>query len=123
MRDADRLQGFFARYHLHEDVENCTITENDALWESAVEVYNILGKQISAGGISKINGARLVDDIFAEWDTLWSEKAVYDVLAALAFRCEPNQAFHWFEGMQFLTGIEHDAMGQWCCTSGRKNKT
>lgn len=118
--DADRLQGFFARYHLHEDTENCTITENDALWESAVEVYNILGKQISAGGISKINGARLVDDIFAEWDTLWSEKAVYDVLAALAFRCEPNQAFHWFEGMQFLTGIEHDAMGQWCCTSGRK---
>lgn len=41
VRDADRLQGFFARYHLHEDVENCTITENDALWESAVEVYNI----------------------------------------------------------------------------------
>lgn len=40
VRDADRLQGFFARYHLHEDVENCTITENDALWESAVEVYN-----------------------------------------------------------------------------------
>lgn len=91
VRDADRLQGFFARYHLHEDVENCTITENDALWESAVEVYNILGKQISAGGISKINGARLVDDIFAEWDTLWSEKAVYDVLAALAFRCEPTR--------------------------------
>ena len=30
--DADRLQGFFARYHLHEDTENCTITENDALW-------------------------------------------------------------------------------------------
>lgn len=63
VRDADRLQGFFARYHLHEDVENCTITENDALWESAVEVYNILGKQISAGGISKINGARLVDGV------------------------------------------------------------
>lgn len=41
VRDADRLQGFFARYHLHEDVENRTITENDALWESAVEVYNI----------------------------------------------------------------------------------
>ena len=123
VRDADRLQGFFARYHLHEDVENRTITDNDALWESAVEVYNILGKQISVGGISKINGARLVDDIFAEWDTLWSEKAVYDVLAALAFRCEPSQPFNWFEGMQFLTGIEHDAMGQWCRTSGRKNRT
>lgn len=41
VRDAGRLQGFFARYHLHEDVENRTITENDALWESAVEVYNI----------------------------------------------------------------------------------
>lgn len=49
--DADRLQGFFARYHLHEDTENCTITENDALWESAVEVYELLGKQISTGGM------------------------------------------------------------------------
>lgn len=54
MRDADRLQGFFARYHLHEDVENCTITENDALWESAVEVYNIpnsaKGIEVPCGG-------------------------------------------------------------------------
>ena len=121
--DADRLQGFFARYHLHEDAENCTITENDALWESAVEVYDFLGKQISAGGISKMNGARLVDDIFAEWDTLWGEKAVYDVLATLAFRCEPSQPFNWFDGIQFLAGIERDAMGQWCRLPSRKSKT
>ena len=118
--DADRLQGFFARYHLHEDVENCTITENDALWESVVEVYSFLGKQIPAGGISKINGARLVDDIFAEWDVLWGEKAVYDVLAALAFRCEPSLPFSWFDGIQFLVGIERDAMGQWCRLPSRK---
>lgn len=43
--DADRLQGFFARYHLHEDTENCTITENDALWESAVEVYTLIAEE------------------------------------------------------------------------------
>lgn len=57
--DADRLQGFFARYHLHEDTENCTITENDALWESAVEVYELLGKQISTGGIQHFRGGKL----------------------------------------------------------------
>ncbi|MBS5333869.1 MAG: hypothetical protein KHY36_15285 [Subdoligranulum variabile] len=118
--DADRLQGFFARYHLHEDTENCTITENDALWESAVEVYEFLGKQISTGGINKINGARLVDDIFAEWEVLWGEKAVYDVMAALAFRCEPSLPFSWFDGIQFLVGIERDAMGQWCRLPSRK---
>ena len=101
--DADRLQGFFARYHLHEDIENCTITENDALWESAVEVYELLGKQISTGGINKINGARLVDDIFA-----------------LAFRCEASLPFSWFDGIQFLVGIERDAMGQWCRLPSRK---
>ena len=118
--DADRLQGFFARYHLHEDVENCTITENDALWESAIEVYSFLGKQIPAGGINKINGACLVDDIFAEWDILWGEKAVYDVLAALAFHCVPSLLFSWFDGIQFLVGIERDAMGQWCRLPSRK---
>ena len=54
VRDADRLQGFFARYHLHEDVENCTITENDALWESAVEVYNIPANRFQLEASAKL---------------------------------------------------------------------
>ena len=107
-------------YDAYRKAGYCTITENDALLESAVEVYELLGKQISTGGINKINGARLVDDIFAEWEVLWGEKAVYDVMAALAFRCEPSLPFSWFDGIQFLAGIERDAMGQWCRLPSRK---
>ena len=39
--------------------------------------------------------------------------AVYDVLATLAYRCEPDVPFNWFEGITFLSGIERDALGQW----------
>lgn len=81
--DSERLQGIFARYHLHEKHDNCSIANDEALWESAVEVYEALGKPVLSD-CSKLDGARLVDDIFADWDTLWFEKAVYDVLATLA---------------------------------------
>lgn len=110
--DSERLQGIFARYHLHEKRDNCSIANDEVLWESAVEVYAALGKPVSSD-CSKLDGARLVDDIFADWDTLWFEKAVYDVLATLAYRCEPDVPFNWFEGITFLSGIERDALGQW----------
>lgn len=66
--DADRLQGFFARYHLHEDTENCTITENDALWESAVEVYNIDPNQKPQLIIKPADLAHLEQDLFVICD-------------------------------------------------------
>ena len=68
VRDADRLQGFFARYHLHEDVENCAITENDALWESAVEVYNIDPNQKPQLIIKPADLAHLEQDLFVICD-------------------------------------------------------
>ena len=33
--DSERLQGIFARYHLHEKHDNCSIANDEALWESA----------------------------------------------------------------------------------------
>ena len=71
--DSERLQGIFARYHLHEKRDNCSIANDEALWESAVEVYEALGKPVLSD-CSKLDGARLVDDIFADWDTLWFER-------------------------------------------------
>lgn len=73
--DSERLQGIFARYHLHEKRDSCSISNDEALWESAVEVYEVLGKPVPTD-CSKLDGARLADDIFADWDVLWFEKAV-----------------------------------------------
>ena len=73
--DSERLQGIFARYHLHEKHDSCSISNDEALWESAVEVYEVLGKPVPTD-CSKLDGARLADDIFADWDVLWFEKAV-----------------------------------------------
>ena len=117
--DSERLQGIFARYHLHEKHDSCSISNDEALWQSAVEVYEVLGKPVPTD-CSKLDGARLADDIFADWDVLWFEKAVYDVLATLAYRCEPDVPFNWFEGITFLSGIERDALGQWSRIPKRK---
>ena len=46
--DSERLQGIFARYHLHEKRDNCSIANDEVLWESAVEVYEALGKPVSS---------------------------------------------------------------------------
>ena len=53
-------------------------------------------------------------------NVLWFEKTVYDVLATLAYRCEPDVPFNWFEGITFLSGIERDALGQWSRIPKRK---
>lgn len=66
--DSERLQGIFARYHLHEKHDNCSIANDEALWESAIEVYEALGKPVPSD-CSKLDGARLVDDIFADWES------------------------------------------------------
>lgn len=44
----------------------------------------------------------------------------YDVLATLAYRCEPCKPFDWFDGISFLSDIERDALAQW---SGGTNRS
>lgn len=108
-----QLLCFFEHYHLYEAPEQSIITAEDSLWTSATEVYDLLDKQRPTSGTRKIDGAYLVDDIFDAWETLWNKKPVYDVLATLAFRCEPNPPFQWFDGITFLSAIEREALHQW----------
>ena len=96
-------------------VSDSSITENDTLGKATVEIYTILGKPLPA---DNIDGTYLVEAIFANWDSLWHVKAVYDILATFAFCCKPNQPFGWYEGIQFLVRIERDAMNEWSGIQG-----
>lgn len=111
IRNEENLKEFFARYHLSDS----SITENDILGKATVEIYTILGKPLPA---DNIDGTYLVEAIFANWDSLWHVKAVYDILATFAFCCKPNQPFGWYEGIQFLVRIERDAMNEWSGIQG-----
>lgn len=110
IRNEENLKEFFARYHLSDVVSDSSITENDTLGKATVEIYTILDKELPA---DNIDGTYLLETIFANWDSLWHVKAVYDILATLAFCCKPNQPFGWYEGIQFLVRIERDAMNEW----------
>lgn len=119
-RSAEHLQGFFAHYHFDESTKNCTIVEGDALWEPSAMIYSTIGKKAPMDGFGKMDGSHLVDEIFAHWDALWGKAATYDVLATLAYRCEPCKPFDWFDGISFLSDIERDALAQW---SGGTNRS
>lgn len=110
IRNEENLKEFFARYHLSDVVSDSSITENDTLGKATVEIYTILDKELPA---DNIDGTYLLETIFANWDSLWHVKAVYDILATFAFCCKPNQPFGWYEGIQFLVRIERDAMNEW----------
>ena len=110
IRNEENLKEFFARYHLSDVVSDSSITENDTLGKATVEIYTILDKELPA---DNIDGTYLLETIFANWDSLWHVKAVYDILATFAFCCNPNQPFGWYEGIQFLVRIERDAMNEW----------
>ena len=103
IRNEENLKEFFARYHLSDVVSDSSITENDTLGKATVEIYTILDKELPA---DNIDGTYLLETIFANWDSLWHVKAVYDILATFAFCCKPNQPFGWYEGIQFLVRIE-----------------
>ena len=115
IRNEENLKEFFARYHLSDVVSDSSITENDTLGKATVEIYTILDKSLPA---DNIDGTYLVETIFANWDSLWHVKAVYDNLATFAFCCKPNQPFGWYEGIQFLVRIERDAMNEWSGIQG-----
>lgn len=119
-RNAEHLQGFFAHYYFDESTKNCTIVEGDALWEPSAMIYSTIGKKAPMDGFGKMDGSHLVDEIFAHWNALWGKAATYDVLATLAYRCEPCKPFDWFDGISFLSDIERDALAQW---SGGTNRS
>ena len=110
IRNEENLKEFFARYHLSDVVSDSSITENDTLGKATVEIYTILDKELPA---DNIDGTYLLETIFANWDSLWHVKAVYDILATFAFCCKPNLPFGLYEGIQFLVRIERDAMNEW----------
>ena len=83
-------------------------------------IYSTIGKKSPTDGSGKMDGSHLVDEIFAHWDTLWGKAETYDVLATLAYRCEPCKLFDWFDGIAFLSDIERDALAQW---SGGTNRS
>lgn len=108
--DSERLQGIFARYHLHEKRDNCSIANDEALWESAVEVYEALGKPVLSD-CSKLDGARLVDDIFADWDTAHSN-------AAWQCRLRSTGQSSWTTADKIRTARTTAANAPRCCGHG-----
>lgn len=53
------------------------------------------------------------DDIWDHWENIWSEKAIYDIIAAIVFLEENQKKFMWLEAILILKRIENEVIQQY----------
>ena len=56
----------------------------------------------------------LVEDVLANWEYIWNEAIVYNVLATIVYTNEPKKDFDWYDGLKLLHLIDFAAWQQWC---------
>lgn len=77
-------------------------------------VVALLKERVS-GYVSAKNGYNgLVEDVLANWEYIWNEAIVYNVLATIVYTNEPKKDFDWYDGLKLLHLIDFAAWQQWC---------
>ncbi len=47
------------------------------------------------------------EDICDNWENIWEEKIMYDVISSIVYLEEPKRPFTWFEAINYLCQIEY----------------
>ena len=56
----------------------------------------------------------LVEDVLANWEYIWDEAIVYNVMSTIVYTNEPKKDFDWYDGLKLLHLIDFAAWQQWC---------
>lgn len=76
-------------------------------------VVALLKERVS-GYVSAKNGYNgLVEDVLANWEYIWNEAIVYNVLATIVYTNEPKKDFDWYDGLKLLhlIDLQHGSSG------------
>ena len=89
-------------------------TCNECVQSDMDSVVALLKERVS-GYVSAKNGYNgLVEDVLANWEYIWNEAIVYNVLATIVYANEPKKDFDWYDGLKLLHLIDFAAWQQWC---------
>ena len=89
-------------------------TCNDYIQSEMDMVFSMLKERVPDYIHSKDKYNGFVTDVLDNWQCIWQEAAVYDVLAALVYNNDPKQDFDWYDGLNVLYLIDRAAWRQWC---------
>ena len=74
-------------------------TCNECVQSDMDSVVALLKERVS-GYVSAKNGYNgLVEDVLANWEYIWNEAIVYNVLATIVYANEPKKDFDWYDGL------------------------
>ena len=88
---------------------------NSLIDDSSEDQVVALLKERVPGYVPTKNGYDgLVEDVLANWEYIWDEAIVYNVLSTIVYTNEPKKDFDWYDGLKLLHLIDFAAWQQWC---------
>ena len=55
------------------------------------------------------HGTETLEDVLANWEYIWDEAIVYNVLSTIVYTNEPKKDFDWYDGLKLLHLIDFAA--------------
>lgn len=114
VKDSNIIKWIFDQFPFGANETGEISTCNEYVQAEMDMAYKLLKERVSDYEKSKGGYDGLVVDILANWECLWQESVVYDVLATIVYNQEPKQDFDWYDGVNVLYVIDRAAWRQWC---------
>lgn len=89
-------------------------TCNECVQSDMDSVVALLKERVPGYVPAKDEYNGLVEDVLANWEYIWNEAIVYNVLATIVYTNEPKKDFGWYDGLKLLHLVDFAAWQQWC---------
>lgn len=113
IQDATILKMIFECYPFGRGESGEISTCNDYVQAEMDKIYDLMKERVPDYVKSKGGYDGLVVDVLDNWEHIWQESVVYDVLSEIVYNSVPKRAFTWVDGLDALYGIDRAAWRQW----------
>lgn len=114
IRDCAILRQILGRFPFGADDNGKISTCNECVQSDMDSVVALLKERVPGYVPAKDEYNGLVEDVLANWEYIWNEAIVYNVLATIVYTNEPKKDFGWYDGLKLLHLVDFAAWQQWC---------
>lgn len=114
IRDCAILKQILVRFPFSAKDNGKISTCNECVQSDMDSVVALLKERVPGYVPSKDEYNGLVEDVLANWEYIWNEAIVYNVLSTIVYTNEPKKDFDWYDGLKLLHLIDFAAWQQWC---------
>lgn len=113
IRDCAILKQILVRFPFGAKDNGKISTCNECVQSDMDSVVALLKVRVPGYVPSKDKYNGLVEDVLANWEYIWNEAIVYNVLATIVYTNEPKKDFDWYDGLKLLLSLilQHGSSG------------